>query len=190
MIQYIDYQMHLIIFFKGKVLLLEDVLVCFRCHSNNTGNDDKRLDASIRTHIETKEFMDTVVNLIGEDIEIFKRFFGAYPMITKLLEGGVYPQTIRYWLARIALTSKEYKKQMWGLATVYDFISKRENLDLLNKYYGFTYADYMSFADLINPPISQETKKFMAKVKKYKNMSKILGAALLSAAILMLTRLI
>jgi glycosyltransferase involved in cell wall biosynthesis len=189
MIQYLDYQMHLTIFFRGKVLLLEDVLVCFRYRSNHANAGSIiRPDCLLRGSIETKEFMDTAVNLIGEDIETFKRFFGSHPLIAST---SIYPQTIRYWLARIALTSKTYEKQIWGLATVYDFISKRENLDLLNKYYGFTYADYMSFADLIIPPISEQTKKLMGKVKKYKNMSKNLGAALLAAIIIfILTKLI
>ena len=188
MMHFIDVQMHLAIFFKGCVRLLDEPLVLYRVHPNNVSRGNRRDNGGevfLRERIEMRELMNKAVELIGENTESFNRFFGSHPLIAALPDGcKIYPQTIKYWLARIALTSQVYEKQMWGLAAVYDFISSRENLEMLNKIYGFTFDDYMSFAALIKVPISEETKRLIKKVKKYKSISKILGAALLAIALI------
>jgi len=160
MIQYTDWQMHFFLMNQGKIKLLEKPLVKYRISEGSACA--RSPNVLLREEIETKKLMDTVVNLIGEDKEIFLKYFGVYPLIK---ENEIEPKTIPYWLGRLALTSSVANKRKWGLQTIMDFIGVEENMVLLHRLYGFSYKDYMGYAAVVNEKMP-DIKKYKSKIKK------------------------
>ena len=158
LIQYSDWQLHLQLLYKNRISLLTAPLVRYRIFSGSTSA--MRPDVEVREEIETKKLMDTVVDLIGNDVESFRRFFGENELIKNI---EIYPETLPFWLGRMALNSKYENKKKWGYQTIMNFISDPQNMELLNRLYGFSYKQYM---DLV--PSCSSLFNSMNKIIKYK----------------------
>ena len=63
----------------------------------------------------------------------------------------------------MALNSKYENKKKWGYQTIMNFISDPQNMELLNRLYGFSYKQYM---DLV--PSCSSLFNTMNKIIKYK----------------------
>lgn len=169
LIQYHDWQFNFLLLFKNKIHMLDKPLVRYRV--SNTSACARSKPVIVREKIETKKLMDTVVNLIGNDKNAFMTYFGDNPIVDGQ---NIDARTIPYWLGRIALTSANYEKQCWGLQTIMDFIADDKNVQLLNKLYGFSFKDYMKFANLVSSDDDKEIMSKNKKIKKYKTVSNIL----------------
>lgn len=168
-IQYQDWQLHFLLLFKNKIHMLDKPLVRYRV--SNTSACARSKPVIVREKIETKKLMDTVVDLIGNDKNAFMTYFGDNPIVDGQ---NIDARTIPYWLGRIALTSTNYEKQCWGLQTIMNFIADDKNVQLLNKLYGFSFKDYMKFANLVSSDDDKEIMSKNKKIKKYKTVSNIL----------------
>ena len=164
LLQYSDYQLQFLLIYNYKIKLLEEPLVYYRV-------SDKTISyvatvSNIRKEVETKKLMDTVLNLIGNDKTVFLKYFQDYPLIK---DNKIDSKTIPFWLGRLALTSPNNFKQKWGLRTIMNFISTQENMDLLNKLYGFSYKDYIKYSSLVTPNFKDQFK-FLIKgiIKGYR----------------------
>ena len=163
MIQYTDFQLHMFLLFEGKCKLKDKTLAYYR---RSEGSASKISSAVVvREEIEMDTLMNTVCNQIGANVEVFNKFFANYKVLN---ENKITPETTKFWLGRLALTSSMPEKQKWGLKTIMNYISCSENMALLNKLYGFSYKDFMRLGAL------SCTDKRLKKLKKYKKLSNIL----------------
>lgn len=171
LIQYTDWQMHIFLFLKNKISLINIPLIYYRINCNSASYRCK--DVVIRENIEMNKLMDTGIKLIGNDVALFKRFFGKYEVVK---DKNILPQTIPFWLAMLVMTSGVLEKRKWGLQTIMNFISTQNNMDLLYNTYGFTFTNYLKFAgELIGKSEYEiEIERLNKKIKRYKKTRKIL----------------
>lgn len=169
LIQYHDWQFNFLLLFKNKIHMLDKPLVRYRV--SNTSACARSNAVIVREKIETNKLMDTVVDLIGNDKNAFMTYFGNNSIVNGQ---NIDARTIPYWLGRIALTSTNYEKQCWGLQTIMNFIADDKNVQMLNKLYGFSFKDYMKFANLVSADDDKEIMSKNKKIKKYKTVSNIL----------------
>lgn len=171
LIQYSDYQMHFFILFNHKIKMLDTPLVKYRLSPNSACA--RNPSVILREEIETTKLMDCVVRLIGKNKQQFNRIFGNHALVQN---NQITGETIPFWLGRLALTSKDRFKQKWALHTVMNFISNDQNLELLNKLYGFGFKDYMKYANMVieNDMTATEIRQKDRKIKKYKIISDVL----------------
>ena len=163
LLHYQDWQINFFLMYQGKIKLLKSPLVKYRISRRNISSFSAGL--KFRKDIETKKLMDTVSCLIGLDKDIFIKYFGQYPLIKR---NNIVSKTIPFWLGRLALTSSNLFKQKWGLEMIMNFISIQENMDLLNKLYGFTFKDYVDYTGLLNLDLRKEMKDTMKIIiRKY-----------------------
>lgn len=163
LIQYSDWYLQFLLIFNYKIKLLKKPLVYYRVSYKTISY--VATVSNIRKEIETKKLMDTVLNLIGNNKDIFIKYFGDYNLIK---ENKINSQTIPFWLGRLALTSSNNFKQKWGLQTIMNFISTQENIDLLNKLYGFSYKDYIKYSSMISPNFKEQFRALVKGIiKKY-----------------------
>ncbi len=169
MIQYADWQMHFFLLFEHTIKILEYPVVLYRISAGSLSA--RSPDAIMREDLETQKLMNTVVDLIGQDIDAFQKYFGNHPLV---VDQDIRPETVPYWLGRLALTSSIFAKQKWGVQTIMNFISTSENMELLNNLYDFTYGHYMHLCNITITDIMNPIWKKEAKLKKYRRRSKIL----------------
>ncbi|MDR1683916.1 MAG: glycosyltransferase [Elusimicrobiota bacterium] len=170
-----DWQMNMFLSFDGEIKITDTPLARYRRSLQSASA--ARPDTALRESVETPVIMATPAALIGEDLNLFYKFFGDSEVVKNK---KIDARTIPFWLGRIALTSKEPQQQKCGLAAIMDFISAAGNMELLNALYGFTFKDYMNLAALI-----PYTDKFQRKAKKYKTISAILGGLVLLLAFIL-----
>jgi hypothetical protein len=199
LLQYQDYQMHLFFLLKAKISVLKVALVYYRIHGNNVSLSTKkpffeflekegfieRRDVFLRSAIETEKLMNTVINLIGQDIDLFNEMFADIPLIK---DKQILPQTIVYWIARIALEmSPLYDRKVWGYKTIMNFISDPTRMDLLNCLYGFTFKEFNSLAELVIT--ENDFVKTQKKLRKYRLLFEVFMVALCISIILLVLSL-
>ena len=153
LLQYSDWYLQFLFVYNCKIKLLKTPLVYYRVSYKTISY--VATTSNVRKETETKKLMDTVLNLIGNNKENFLKYFGNYSLIK---ENNIVPQTIPFWLGRLALTSSNNFKQKWGLQTIMNFISTKDNLDLLNQLYGFSYKDYIGYSSMIKPNYKEQFK--------------------------------
>ncbi|MDR3113748.1 MAG: glycosyltransferase [Endomicrobium sp.] len=156
-IQYLDTQLHFNFLFNNKVAMLNRPLVLNRVFSQQTSARNN--ETLLRESIETEKLMETVISLIGGDIKNFDYYFGDF----KILQNReIYPETIPFWIARLAMQSDLFDARAWGYKKIMNFISCENNLDILHKKYGFDFGTYLNLAKEVsagNPAV---------KIKKYR----------------------
>ncbi len=172
MLQHQDYQMHINLLLENEVYLTTEKLVKYRQIAGNKNISASTIFTSKRQDLEQSKLMDSFLQI--DNLDLLKKIFGI-----KLQEfGNPTQETIPYFLGRMALSSKNTEKQNWGYRTIMSFIKTKENLDLLNKLYGFDFGQYIG---LVRQFTMSDLEK---KYKKYKKLFNIfLSISALLAAI-------
>lgn len=161
---YQDYKIHVDLLINGyNIKVIDDILVDYRQFFDNRNiSDNSNGTSSKRAFLETNTLLNSYLKINDIDLltEVFKE---------EIESSGVkpYPQTIPFFLGKMALMIKNNEHiQIWGFRTISDFISKKENYDLVHELYGFT------FKDLLNLPkyIELKTDYINKKYKKYKKL--------------------
>lgn len=159
-----DWQLHFFILHNTKAIFLKYPISKYRITSGSAC--ERRYDVLFREEIETKKLMDTVIDLIGEDPDSFNKYFGD---CKEIKNKTIDRRTIPFWLGKLALSSSVPDKQKWGYQTIMNFISKRENMELLHFLYDFDFREYMRLC-----PKSNKVMTLDSKLKKYRKRVKIL----------------
>ena len=185
LIQYSDWQLNNYLLLNTKILVINKCLVNYRITPNSACSRSKKVIN--REKIETDLLMEPFLNIkdINKFKLIFKDFYEEF--------GEPTISTIPYFIARLALKSKNIEKQRFGYLLLIKFISKDNNLDLIHNLYGLNYADIINLIEFYNPEteeINQNISHYIKKIKKYKKLSKILGTILLFVIILFLWSLL
>lgn len=172
MLQHQDYQMHINLLMENNIYFTAQQLVRYRQISGNQTNISARSCVTKkREDLEQSKLMDSFLQI--KDVTFLRQIFG-----NKLDEfGEPNNKTIPYFLGRLALCSKNPEKQNWGYHTIMNFIGSKENLDLLNALYGFSFKNYIT---LVNQFTLTDVEK------KYKKYRKLFNIFLLISVILAL----
>ena len=179
LMQYSDTQLHLNLLFNNKIVMLNRPLVHNRlsCRQASARNDKTLL----RESVETEKLMETVIALIGSDIKNFYNYFGNFEIVKNR---EISPQTIPYWIARLAMKSDLFDRRAWGYKKIMDFISCENNFNILHKKYGFDFGCYLDLAKDIsaeNPAI--KVRKYRKRLQRASLIFILIVCALLSIII-------
>jgi glycosyltransferase involved in cell wall biosynthesis len=162
MLHHQDYQMHINLLMENNIYFTAQQLVRYRQISGSQTNISARSSvAQKRENLEQSKLMDSFLQI--KDATFLRQIFG-----NKLDEfGEPNNKTIPYFLGRLALCSKNPEKQNWGYHTIMNFIGSKENLDLLNALYEFSFKNYIT---LVNKFTLTDVEK---KYKKYRKLFNI-----------------
>ena len=158
LLNYSDWELHHNLLLNHKVTLTDELLIKYRVSTESASSRSKYTIR--RESLETRKLMQPFLNI--KDLDLFKSIFeGEYSKY-----GTPTVETIPYFLARIALTSQILEKQKWGYSVLIDYISQKNNMELLHNLYGF---DFKQFANLISKLRVSESEKLI----KYKNIYRL-----------------
>lgn len=166
MIQYTDWQLHLLVTFSGRVRIMPMPLVRYRV--SDVSLCGGRADVAVREDVEMSLLMDTVVDLIGGDEEQFQRFFGDNQVVRDYC---VTAPTIPFWLGRMALTSSNPLKRRWGYYKVMEYMADHEKFEVIHSLYKFDFKEYVKLAPTtgLTPNIAWRNK-----IRKYRLLATFL----------------
>lgn len=163
-IQYQDYAMHIKLLIKGEIYVSTEKLIDYRIISSQTNVSAKSSLVLNREKMEVEKLLNSF--LLIDNVDLLKNIFD------KDLEefGEVTEKTIPYFLGRLALKSPQYQKKEWGYKTVMNFISKKENFELLHDLYGFDFKQYMGLASNFEGVSNDLIADFDRKISRYKKL--------------------
>lgn len=137
--QHQDFIMHIQLLFIGEPAFMPDVKVYYRIPTNNNCHmSSDRFKATKRIEIETPHALNNYLSGIKKTEQLID-IFGE--IVTKY--GKPTDETVPYFLARIALDSKDNRLlPVWGFRILIEFLSTDDHQELLYKLYGFQYKDF------------------------------------------------
>lgn len=132
-----DYDFHIRTLLKHRVYVYQKPLVKYRQFNDGSNIDNHTSTSKLRHNLELLIVLDSFLNI---DINLFKKVFKK-----EFKKNGIpIPETICYFLSKIALNTKDSIRQEWGYRTLLKFISQKEKLKLLNSLYSVEYKDIIS----------------------------------------------
>lgn len=172
LVNYQDYHMHVRLMIFGEIFVNENRLIKYRRHTNLSSLSSETISNSNREVLEIDKLMDTYLSI--KDVNLLQQIF---PKQLNQLKLKVFPDTIEYVLARIAMTSNVYTRQIWGFKKIMSLINDDKYFSLLNDRYGFDFKTYLSFSEKIDDNINCIHKKYKKYRKLFNSIS--LGTAVL-----------
>ena len=175
-IQYHDWQLHMLLMYKAKIFLSPEPLLYYRQTPRSVCKITEA--SSLRSAAETDVLMDTVVQLIGDDCEAFLSYFSS----RKNEKWTVSAKTIPLHLAWIALHSSDLEKRKWGIRKIINIISNRKRMQDLHELCGFTFKDYMDmavYASTFPDRDKIEKRKLSRRIKTWRAACLIISALFL-----------
>ena len=179
LLQYIDWQIH------NKMLLLDCNFKCsdkFLLRYRVSPQSASAMNKSVLTReaCETYSIMDPFLEI--KDLDFFKKIFeGLYNEF-----GEPTIETIPYFVARMAMTSKIIDKQRWGYETLLKFIADRNNYEKLHKMYNVNFKTIINTITECNLMDNKLEKKY----KKYKKLYNIFLTLFISITVIFIILLI
>lgn len=178
-VNYSDVKMHIDLLINGfKLYVLNDILVDYRQfkdHRNISGANNGLTYKRIL--LETKPLMDSYLKI--KDIELLQDVFKEEINQSRIKP---YPEAIPFFLGQMALLQKDEARQTWGYQLIAEFISKKDNYDIVHKLYNFTFKDLLNLSKKI-----KTEDDFTIKIyKKYETYKKLFNIFILVSIILLL----
>lgn len=172
-LQCADAEINLKVAFDNRISIIKDGLVLYREVEGSAGSRSERVKQ--RQMAETICMMDEVAAMIGNSPQMLLRHFGG----NDLLKGvDVIPETVGFWLGRLALTGKEYSRRLWGLMQVVKAMGDEKTADILLGKYGFTFKDLLGLSACLEEKIPY--------YKKYRRYSKWMRILLVGSGVFLL----
>jgi hypothetical protein len=113
--------------------------------------------------------MDTVVDLIGNNVADFLKYFGQEPLIQN---NSIDQTTIPFWLGRLAIESKQISRKRWGIQMIMKYIAIEDNMNRLNALYGFSFSEYLKLTHVNASPTDSKLKILIRLSRLYDGLSK------------------
>ena len=181
LLQYHDWQLHMLLMYRTNIFLCPETLVWYR---QTPGSACKpSIGRQIRSAAETDILMDTVMQLIGHDTESFLSYFKgrenpAWPLT---------PATVPLHLGWIAMQSPDAEKRRWAAGTIISLISRTEKMQALHDCCGFTFNEYLHLPESLG---LKSESTFENQKKRLKRQKKLWRAACIVSTVLFLVTLI
>lgn len=156
-----DSEMHMLLMLYNNVSFVNQPLVYYRMNLNSASHAH---GYKIRRNAEVNMLLDSFTQHI--DLNKFNEIFSSTDIAKRYKATN---ETLPYLLGRIALTSNNYDRKIWGYQKVASFISTKKNMDILHALYGFTFKDYMN---LVNEFSELREYKLRSKLKQYRKRFK------------------
>ena len=137
--QHQDFIMHIQLLLLGRCAFLKDSKTCYRVPTDSNGHMSSNcVKAYKRIEIETPH----ALNYFMSGIKTAEQLYDIFGSLVEPY-GKPTDETVPYFLARIALDSKDNRLlPVWGFRTLIEFLSKDDHQELLYKLYGFQYKDF------------------------------------------------
>lgn len=138
---YQDYKMNVEILGCTEAVVLPDKLVKYR-----VVKDGKSLSSNsyskLRSRLEEDSLMDSFLKI--KDVDLIKQVFEK-----EIKETGIvpYPDTIKFFLGRMALFSDKGCRQMWGYHKIMEFYNDTLSQNVLKNRYNFVFKDLLGLAN-------------------------------------------
>jgi len=119
---------------KYEIYILDEKLVRFRIHADQSNASGDRPSSRVRGSFEYLQILDHYLEI--KDSETLLKVFpdaGKYGMVSD--------KYIPYFLGRQALEAKTSVVWLWGLKTLYGFLGDEASARGLRESYGFRYSD-------------------------------------------------
>lgn len=145
---------------KHQIHILDEPLINFRILQNGQNVSAGSIYSTSRNYFEYQKALDNYLHIT--DIQYFEEIFPEAKIY-----GQVTPDTIPYFLARIALEVTSNTQNLWGLNTLYKFISDENNLKIVEERFGFTNVDFVKLTksyDLLNLKAIEERDKITQSI--------------------------
>lgn len=169
-----DTQMHIKILLNGEIKILDDILVLYR-FDPETGNISSESPlTNNREAMETEILMDTFLEI--KDINLLNTIFKKE---INELQLGPYPETIEYFLGRMALCSRDEMRNIWGYHKIMRSCNTKSKMQILNQLYNF---NFKALLDLIKQVVvnknifNRQYMRLQEKYHKYLRLKKIMIA--------------
>lgn len=136
---------------KHEIHILDEHLIKFRLLQNGQNASSENIYNYSRNYFEYQKVLNNFLQITN-----IERFMAIFPEAKKY--GQVTLDTIPYFLARIALDITYNVHNLWGLNTLYDFISQKNNIKILEDRFNFSNVDFVKLTkkyDLLNLAIIQ-----------------------------------
>ena len=140
-----DFKIHIdLLINKSENCILPEKLVLYRQPYDNNNVSAKGLPTELRESLEFEYVMESFLKIT--DIKFLEEIFRE-----EIKETGIYPysDTVPFFLGRMAILAKKDAKKSWGYHKILNFLSKKENFDIVNQKYGFTYKDLLGLTKTI-----------------------------------------
>jgi glycosyltransferase involved in cell wall biosynthesis len=148
-IQYSDWILHNQLLLHHDIYLLNEPLILYRMSLESLSSRSEGVIA--REGLEISLLMDSFLGTT--DLSLLELIFGndlhAY--------GKISPETVPYFLSRIAIESPVVEKQRWGYLTLARFISQPGVQENLHSSYGFDFKAFMALTPIPNHHSSSKT---------------------------------
>ena len=135
-----DFKMHIDMIINGvKNIVLDDKLILYRRFHNKTNISSKSFKTELRESLEFENVMDSFLKI--KDINLLEKMFEK-----EIKQTGIkpYPDTIPYFLGRMAIYVKKDAKKSWGYHKIINFLKDKKGFDLVQKRYGLSYNDFLN----------------------------------------------
>ncbi len=170
-----DTIMHIKIMLDFNITVEKNRLVRYRVPCIKNGISYNNFANIQRSSLEIVALMDSFLKI--SDTNILKKIFGDKANQF----GEPIKQTIPYILARLALESDDDRRKKWGYKTIMHFIADKDNFQLLHEKYNFNFSQYIN---LVNGFSGKSLDK---KVKKYRQIVKIMATIIFLLVIIIVT---
>lgn len=172
--QYQDYKISIDLLLLSDFVVMDKVSVVYRKPSKKSGisvfNDKTIRMRQLEENILMNSFLKIcdikmLYDIFGDDMKQF---------------GKINKNIIPFVLGKLALESDMEYKNIWGYNQIVNFISDYKNYKLLNKLYGFNYADFLKLSTYIKEnPVNK-------KYRKYKKLFNIFSVCLILSILIII----
>lgn len=140
-----DFKMHIdLLINKSENVVLPDKLILYRQPHKNRNISAKGFTTELRESLELENVMDSFLNI--KDVDWLEEIFKDEIESTGIIP---YSDTIPYFLGRMAMLAKKDAKKNWGYHQIINFISEKENFDIIKQRYNFTYKDLLQLTNAL-----------------------------------------
>lgn len=160
-----DYQMHVDILLLTEPYMIQEPKILYRYNTCGKSLSSRNEYTVIREKFETLNFMNSFLHI--QDLNILKSIFPDNKSDFK------DDKLISYYLAKEALKSNLYEKQLWGYNTIMHLIKTKEGFDTLFQKENLDFKNYLALSKMINFKNKFELNKYKSKYKKYKKLFNI-----------------
>lgn len=151
-----DFKMHIDLLVNNvKNIVLDDKLVLYRVFRDGTNISSKGFITELRESLEFEYVMDSFLKI--KDIQFLEQIFEK-----EIKETGItpYPDTIPFFLGRMAILAKKDAKKSWGYHKIIEFMKTETGFNIIKERYGFTYKELLELTKQFKNTTFQRCYKY------------------------------
>ena len=161
LVNFQDVKMHFELLLAGaRSIVFKEHMLLYRVNHSNISRQG--FLSQLRADLETEYLMDSSFGKYN-NVEFLESAFAK-----EIESTGVkpYPDTIPYFLGRMAMLSKRNARVTWGFHKIVEFLADEKNFDIANERYGLEYRDFLKFPKAVEDSIFKKSFRY----KRYFNI--------------------